>query len=397
MQKIDDIIDAAQQLIKSSVIKDDSAVGVVSDLIEAFLKTNKRFDRILKQSDKMGAVIANQKDALEETLEQLKKSQDQLVQSEKLAALGKLVAGVAHEINTPIGAIQSTTEAISESTASIFEALPEIVGMLNADERNVFFSIPASQPAVPAGRQTSREKREIRKRIGARLQEIGVDGDADLCVKLARLGLERDIESIKPLLSHPERDRIIDLAGHLFQLDFKVDNIRTAVAKTSKIVFALKSYAQVSESGEGVEFDLEENIRNVLLLNAHLFKKEMVLTENFQQIGSVFGNPDELSQVWHNLIYNALQAMKFQGELSIAVKKNDDFIVIEIEDSGPGIPMDIQQRIFDPFFTTKPTGEGSGLGLDIVRQIIERHHGTVTFQSEIGIGTCFQVQLPLTR
>ena len=394
MQKVGDIIAAACQLVDNESIEDKAVESVLSDLIAAFQKTNKRFDRILKQSDKMGAVIANQKDQLEETLEQLKQSQDQLVQSEKLAALGKLVAGVAHEINTPIGAIQSTAEVIAESNTKIFESLPEIIEILSEEERKSFFAIPSHQTASPK-RLTSREKRESRKQVALRFQEMGIEGNPELVGKLTRIGLTGSLEPFRSILIHPERNRIIDLAGHLFLLNQKVENIRKAVNKTSKVVFALKSYARIGESEEWVDFDLEENIRNVLLLNAHLFKDGVVLTEEFQPVKKVYGNPDELAQVWQNLVYNGLQAMQFQGTLKVAIISDGKKVYIEIEDSGTGIPEEIQPKIFDPFYTTKLAGEGSGMGLDIVKRIIENHKGNITFRTEMGKGTCFKVALPL--
>ncbi|MBT3260200.1 MAG: GHKL domain-containing protein, partial [Deltaproteobacteria bacterium] len=109
----------------------------------------------------------------------------------------------------------------------------------------------------------------------------------------------------------------------------------------------------------------------------------------------IMGYPDELTQVWTNLIHNALQAMKNQGDLTVKTIENDGIIRVSVSDTGTGIPEEIRGKIFQPFYTTKAAGEGSGLGLDIVSKIVKKHNGTIDFESEIGTGTTFTVSLPV--
>jgi signal transduction histidine kinase len=123
-------------------------------------------------------------------------------------------------------------------------------------------------------------------------------------------------------------------------------------------------------------------------------KHGVEVTKNYQTVPTILCLPDELNQVWTNLIHNAIQAMNNQGELEIAVFPQSDYVVTQITDSGPGIPDPIKARIFEPFFTTKPAGEGSGLGLDIVRKIVEKHQGKIEVESQPG-RTTFSVILPI--
>ena len=116
----------------------------------------------------------------------------------------------------------------------------------------------------------------------------------------------------------------------------------------------------------------------------------------FEEIPEIQCFPDELNQVWTNLIHNSLQAMKNEGTLTIRGEKKGTDLMVSISDTGPGIPEEIQPKIFQPFFTTKPAGEGSGLGLDIIKRIVDKHNGKIAFQTQAGVGTTFSVTLPIT-
>jgi two-component system, NtrC family, sensor kinase len=393
MKKPQEILQTAQQVMTNIDTTDADSGRAIADLIALFQKTEKRFTRILKQSDKMSTTIAEQNDQLEITLEQLKQSQDQLVRSEKLAALGKLVAGVAHEINTPIGAIKSTVDNSLVSLNFVTTNLQSILTNLDEAAIESFFDCLQSPPTLGV-RIDSREKRLRKKQLEADLKQLGIELSRQTVNKLIRLEIFENIDHLRPLLTHENCDIALDLLTHLLLQKSKMENIDIAVERMSKIVFALKNYTHFDTGSKMQDLNVVDCIQNVLILNEHLFKLGVTLVEDYQSKGKIKGNKDELAQVWLNLIYNSLQAMAFKGRLEISVYQENEFIVVKLIDDGPGIPEEIQEKIFEPFFTTKNAGEGSGLGLDIVRQIIDKHKGTITFQSEKDKGTTFLVKLP---
>ena len=139
---------------------------------------------------------------------------------------------------------------------------------------------------------------------------------------------------------------------------------------------------------------MKDNIETVLTLYHNQIKQNTELLVDYADIPPLSCYPDELGQVWTNLIHNALQAMNYKGTMTISIAREDNYAVVSITDTGKGISDEIKEKIFTPFFTTKKVGEGSGLGLDIVKKIIEKHNGYIQLESEIGLGTQFKVYLP---
>src|SRR5262249_4625618 len=143
--------------------------------------------------------------------------------------------------------------------------------------------------------------------------------------------------------------------------------------------------------------DLKEDLENTLKIFGHRLKSGVTIVRKYdEELPRVCAFGGELNQVWTNLIDNAIDAMKGKGQLKVTTCKELDYAVVEIEDNGPGIPLEIQSRIFDPFFTTKNVGEGTGLGLDTVARIVRRHHGFIEVESKAG-ETCFTVRLPFKQ
>jgi len=161
------------------------------------------------------------------------------------------------------------------------------------------------------------------------------------------------------------------------------------------VVFALKNYARFDSSGEMVKANLVEGIETVLTLYHNQLKHGVEVRRNLSEVPHIPCYPDELNQVWTNLVHNALQAMDHKGILTISLDCTDGNVVARFSDTGRGIPKELKERIFDPFFTTKPAGEGSGLGLHIVRRIIDKHEGQIRVDSEIAKGTTITVAIPI--
>jgi signal transduction histidine kinase len=323
-------------------------------------------------------------------------SQQALVQSEKMAALGQLVAGVAHELNTPLGAISASVGNISTAVGETLSELPDCLADATDDELAQFREIVAQSASVRLA-LTSREERAQRKQVVARLEALDVPDARKVARLLVTMGAGECLDThMLLLLRSPRSAALLKGATNLTSLQRNGRTIRTAVDRASKIVFALKSYAHPgSAGGSPVEASLAENLETILTLYHGQIKHGVELVRRFDDPGVLTGRHEELDQVWTNLVHNALQAMQHSGRLELVVQRDGDAMVVQVIDSGPGIPPEIKRRIFEPFYTTKGQGEGSGLGLSISRGIIEKHGGTIEVDCAPG-RTCFTVTLPST-
>jgi len=329
---------------------------------------------------------------LTETLDELQKTQTHLVESEKMAALGQLVAGIAHEINSPLGAIRSSIESIMQELQQMLVELPDFLHKLSDERRQDFFALleHAQQRDLSF---SPKEERKHRRTVTQVLDEHGVDNPRKVADTLVDMGVYEDVKPFLPLLQSRQLTKILDMAYQVSGLQESTHTIMTAANRVSKVVFALRTYARYDYSGEVSDANVIEGIETILTLYHNQIKHGVEVVRQYDDIQPIRGYPDELNQVWTNLIHNALQAMEYNGTLTLEVRQNESQVVVSITDSGRGVPEDIQEKIFDPFFTTKPSGEGSGLGLDIVKRIIEKHEGKITFHSKPG-HTTFSVSLP---
>ncbi|MCZ2357379.1 MAG: GAF domain-containing protein [Bacteroidia bacterium] len=329
---------------------------------------------------------------VEERTQELRLAQNKLIISEKMASLGQLVAGVAHEVNTPIAAIKASVRNMIRILPEIIIEAPIILSEMDDATKKVFLEM-IEQALNNEPIQSTRDRRTLQREIVRTLEEEGVDNANTIASNLTEVRIYKNVENILPLLLNKDATRLIDNAYKLGQMKVNMDNISIAADKTSKIVFALKNYSHVSQEDTATPMQLAESIDNILTLYSNQTKYGVTINRNYSKCPSVLVYPDEIGQVWTNIIHNALYAMKYNGTLSIGIESDTENVIVKISDTGPGIPEDIQHRIFEPFFTTKPQGEGTGLGLDICRKIVEKHNGTVSLQSEPG-NTTFTITLP---
>lgn len=336
-------------------------------------------------------LIEKQKQQLEETLENLKLTQEKLITSEKLASLGQLIAGIAHEINNPVGAISASNKNNQDILESLLANFPDILKKFIENENLVplfleFYSNYFHNMESPS----TLEIRSKRKTLEHIFKIHSFENPLPVVDRLVDLGIYEYKERYIPIYKNIE---VLDFLYHLLMLNRNNQIIQLAHTRTSKIIYALRNYSRVNQSVKKVSTDIHENIETVLTLYHNQLKNNVQVIKEYGDIPKINCYPDDLLQVWTNIIYNALQAMQFQGKLIIRTFTENDFVVVEIQDSGPGIPDHLKKKIFEPFFTTKPPGEGTGLGLDIVRRIIEKHSGKITLRSKPG-ETVFSFYLP---
>ena len=339
------------------------------------------------------AQLESQKDELELTLSQLQATQNQLIESEKMAALGQIIAGVAHEINTPLGAIRSSVSNISRNLDKTISTLPEFFRNLKPEVLPVFFDILERSLAKDLN-ITAKEERTYRRKLTREIDQLMLQPADLLAELLVEIGIYQYNPEIEIILRASDNVEILQMIYQLSGLKRSSSTIELAIERASKIVFALKSFARTDTTGEMIPADIKEGLETVLTLYHNQIKQGVELIRDYQLTNKIYCYPDELNQVWTNLIHNALQAMQNQGTLYVSLHQEEGEVVVSIKDTGSGIPEAIQDKIFKPFFTTKPAGEGSGLGLDIVRRIIEKHQGRIELDTELNVGSEFRVYLP---
>jgi C4-dicarboxylate-specific signal transduction histidine kinase len=354
----------------------------------------KREEELKHMNENLEQLVQRRTADLARTLENLQQTQAQLVQNEKMASLGQLIAGIAHEINTPIGAVKASAGNLQDSIPRLLSALPKIARELDTPQYHQLILLVEevmSRQEMPS----SREQRKHRKELTEYLRQKQVPHAEEMARTLVEVGVWEQSPRYDQLLRSPYALDVLDAIYQIGQMKMNAQNIELAAERTKKITFALKNYAYRQKEEEMVRMNVVESLDVILTLyHGQLRQGVELVTEYPDAPAYVMAFPDEIGQVWTNLITNAIHAMEYNGKLSIKVQPQDERVLIEVADTGPGIPLDIQQRIFEPFFTTKRQGEGTGLGLDICRRIIDKHNGAMTLKSQPG-HTVFEVLLPL--
>ena len=273
--------------------------------------------------------------------------------------------------------------------------LPRVIKILPPELLETFFYLIKED--MTSEKPSSREVRKLRRGLRNRLDDLGISDSDDLAETLTEMNIYEVYEEIMPLITHKHANKIFEAALNLSLVRTSNDNIKQAVRRASKIVFALKKYSHQNAYEEKTETDIVDNIETVLTIYYNQMKYGVELIKNYREVPTMMAYPDELNQVWTNLLHNALHAMSFEGTLEISVDQRNNNIEVRMRDTGGGIPEEIQSKIFNPFFTTKKEGEGTGLGLDIVKKIVEKHNGTISFESVASEGTTFCVTLPIVQ
>ncbi len=273
-----------------------------------------------------------QKEELHTALENLKYSQAQLIQSEKMASLGQLVAGIAHEINNPVNFINAGVDSLETDLEEIRQVL------------EIYHKITPGN---------------VTKKL-------------------------KQVEDLKQKIEYKEAIR---------EINKLISSIKNGTKRTTEIVRGLRTFSHLDEDILKMA-DIHEGIDSTLILLHNKYKNRIEIIKNYGELPLIECYPDQLNQVFMNILSNAVDAIAENGTITITTSISGENIKISIKDTGQGIPDNLKVKVFDPFFTTKGVGKGTGLGLSISQSIIEKHKGTITFKSEPDKGTIFLITLP---
>ncbi len=331
---------------------------------------------------------------LEQTLEELKTTQQQLLTAEREAVLGKLVSNIAHEVNTPFGAIKASAEDIETSLPLLNTQYAKLFNNLAEKEQLLLQNILSEILKIPALRMSAKEERHLKKKYKRILQKNKVERAHSIAQKFILAGIEIDIFPYLDLFKHSLAEEITDIIYAFGRLRTDSQTIKVSIEKVKKIIYALKFYTQKAR-GDQVHIDLKASIQKVLETYQNYLKNTEVKIYFPKHPVLIKGVRDEIDLIWQNILFNSIQALAPQTrkEISIRLEDLDTFVRVRLTDNGPGIPPEIQQRIFEPFVTTKTGGEGTGLGLNIVHKIVSNHNGNIRFKSVEG-RTEFIIELP---
>jgi signal transduction histidine kinase len=329
--------------------------------------------------------------------ERLRNTEAMLRQSEKMAALGTLSAGLAHELNNPAAAAQRSAAQLRDTLVEWQRAAAALTARaLDARQREAINALRvemATRAATPANLDPlTRSDRE--SEVQTWLEERGVDRAWELAPPLVAFGWDaRTLGTLGDVFGD-QVGAVAQWLGVGYSVYALLGEVSQSAGRISEIVQAVKSYAYLDQAPIQ-QVDVHAGLENTLVILRHKLKSGIRVTRDFApDLPRIEAYGSELNQVWTNIIDNAIDAMKGSGDLTLRTYRQEDYVVVEITDTGPGIPPDILPRLFEAFFTTKPPGIGTGLGLHISYNIVEKHKGQIGVDSKPG-ATTFRVALPI--
>ncbi len=327
----------------------------------------------------------------------LRSTESMLVQSEKMAALGTLAAGLAHELNNPAAAIRRSAAQLSDTLAERERSATELGALTDPRQIEVVSAMQeavkrTAAPAPSDPLSLSDQESELQEW----LEDHGVEQAWELAPVLVSLGWRTDdLEQLSEHFSTAQLPVVVRWLAAGSSVNGLLEEVVKSAEVISEIVKAVKTYSYLDQAPIQ-EVDIRESLENTLVILRPKIKAGISITRDYvDDVPRIEAYGSELNQVWTNIINNAIEAMQGQGELILRTYTEDGDVAVEIIDNGPGIPPEVQPRIFEPFFTTKAPGDGTGLGLHIAYNIVvHKHHGQVQVASKPG-KTHFRVVLPV--
>ncbi len=320
------------------------------------------------------------------------------LQNEKLMSLGKLSAGLAHELNNPASSIVRNVEELYRRTHQTPERFKRVMTMRITPEQTdrvnaiLFSKIDAKRPEL-----SLMQRESLKDDLLDWLEDRDVDNAEVIAETFVEFGMtEDDLDEIHDIVDGKHLDGIMPWLESTLSLEQLVGEIKEASGRIADLIKSIKSYSHMDRARDGELIDIQDGILSTLTILKHQLKNKSIdVQQDFgENLPKILAFPGQLNQVWTNLLDNAIDAMDSGGVLTIKTYDKRDRVFVEITDNGPGIPDDVKSKIFDPFFTTKGVGKGTGLGLEVVRRIVDHHKGSITVDSVPGKTTftiCFPV------
>lgn len=337
---------------------------------------------------KLNDAVARQVNELETRVRarsrELEEAQAMLVRTETLATLGQLAAGIAHELNTPLAAITSSVRLLQTEWEEVL--LPLFAGQLSTPGRESAGYL--RELSLLAANLEDFPDASVRREMRRRWTELGQDPDAPFFDIVSSTGLSSRLEELAAFPSGSELHRVLAYTADWVR---SLAIIGSASQKSAAVVAALRTQVQPGNAQEPKPLELRREVDQALALLQNKLREGVQVEMRSPDPVWALGDSTELSKVWLNLTLNAVQALGGTGKLEIGIHREGTWAVVDVTDSGPGIPPSLRERIFEPFFTTKSTG--MGLGLDITRKVVEQNQGLIEFDSVPG-RTTFRVRLP---
>jgi signal transduction histidine kinase len=368
-----------------SRLKTSPAEGIATGETAVFCLAENHFPEMIRSHHALIEVFVH---VMTDRVREMTKTQQQ---NDKMMALGKLSAGLAHELNNPSAAVVRSAHELKKHLSNIPKNFKRVIKIRTSDDvvekvNDLVFSKIEKYGKTALSMM---QRTELEDQLTDWLDVNGIDKGYEMAEMFAEFRMyPDDLDLVKSWLREEDKAPVIGWLHQVLTTERLVGEIEEAANRINKLVSSVKGYTHMDQAPEKQLTDIHIGIRNTLVMLNHKLKKTNIkLVENYQADlpqAKIFIS--EMNQVWTNIIDNAIDAMEGRATnvLEIKTERKDNFINVSIIDNGPGIPQEIQGLIFDPFFTTKAIGKGTGLGLEVVNQIINQHNGKIYLTSEPG-------------
>ncbi len=348
------------------------------------------FEKLLSSSTSASLAV------LHWVMERLTQNESLLHEQEKMAALGTMSAGLAHELNNPAAAAQRSAAELNKTLVKWRSLTHQIESVAFKENQTGWlddFMQEASRRLESPRKIEALEKIDLVDQLQAWLEASGIDSAWEFAPAMVNFGW--DVNTLENLKGTAFFNLSVQWLGISCLMMALLSEVSQTTERLSQIVRAMKAYTYLDQAPL-LEVDVHEGLENTLIIMQHKLKQGVKVKRDYSpNLPRIEAYASELNQVWTNIIDNAIDAMNGKGEITLKTYAEDHHVIVEIIDNGPGIPEDIRSRIFEPFFTTKAPGKGTGLGLHISHDIVvNRHHGQLKVESRPG-NTTFKAVLPV--